>query len=104
MGGHRKGSHRDSNLAVALPILLVVQAPLSPGFSSLLPWALGSFTSGSHSGLTIPVANQPHKLHPTSPGPSAGGMDLSCQTQAGSGAHGGAHRENGGGETPWGRL
>lgn len=72
---------------------------LTPGFSSPLLWALGSPTSGSRSGLTIPTANQPHQLHPASPGPCAGGMDLSGQTQAGPGARGGTHREDGGGET-----
>ena len=75
--------------------------PYPRGFSSLLPWALGSLTPGPRSGLTTPTANQPHKLHPTSSGPRAGGMDFGCQTQAGSGTLCGTHRENGGGEALW---
>lgn len=83
---------REELLAAPSLILLVVQAFFPPqAFSSLLPWARGSFTSGPRSVLTIPTANQPYELHPTTPGPSAGGVDCSCQTQAGSGTHGGTH-------------
>lgn len=69
-----------------------LNAPLFPG-ALALPF-------GPSTALSIPTADQPHQLHPTSPAPRARGVDFSGQAQVGPGPRGGAHREDGGGETP----